>query len=147
MAVCTWTVSHWTAKNASLSLQGWVTGSHWTGIESKLPLHPNWLITFPVDTTVFSQLFSILVIWDRKLPTSLVTCRDIGVTILNTPPSADTVSKGVLRSWNISNFVESLFNHSDHFNYYCLQRLCHMLEPNLIKSFTNEATWMLNQKK
>lgn len=154
MTVGTGAVSHWTAKDASLSLQGWVIGSHWTWTESKLPLHPNWLITFPVDTTLLSQLVSILVMWDRKLPMSLMTSRDVAVTISNAPTSADTVPWGVLGSWKdtfelFKSLSVSSFNHSNHFKYYCFQPLYHMLEPNQIKSFTNEAMWMwmLNKKK
>lgn len=137
MVVGTRAVSHWRAKDASLSLQGWVIGSHWTWTESKLPLHPNWLITFPVDAAHLSQPVPIVVLWDGKLPMSLVTSCDVAVTVSNTPTSADTVPKGVLRSWKVSfelfKSLESSFNQCDHFKYYCFQPLYHLLEPNQIK--------------
>lgn len=135
MALGSRAVSHWTAKDATLSLQGWVTSSHGTGTESKLPLDTNWLITFQLTpvwqrSQNLSQLDSVLIIWDRKLLMSLVASQYRTPHLLQCPRVCSDLGWIHL---NFLNLFESSFNHSDHFKYYCFQPPFRPLEPNRIK--------------
>lgn len=161
-------VSHWAAKDATLSLQGhrsepqaaWdrdrikaASGHKLTDYFSSWHHSSDSCPNIPRE----SRVCSILIMWHRKLLMSLVTPPQMLPCVCAHSLHLFKYSKMSLKLiglciWptqnNKTTSLESSFNRSDQLKWYCFHSPYSLFDPNSINPLTNEATWIgviLNQ--